>query len=169
MRKILSMFSVIAAVLPITFACEEVDVTGQQESVNATHEVITLPDVAKILSEISLGDEQIREVHDAVSSSLGNGYDEEYTMQDLFKEPGSGVGDEETKALGLPTKASGNYSRPLRDLITEYLKTSTKAISDSTSTVSPEEYLAALMSSDVQIYWPYSEKWDGKAYPIITF
>ena len=29
--------------------------------------------------------------------------------------------------------------------------------------------MSVLQKSDIQIYWPYSEKWDGKEYPVITF
>ena len=32
-----------------------------------------------------------------------------------------------------------------------------------------DAYLAALESSDVQIYWPYSENWDGQSEPVFTF
>ena len=45
---------------------------------------LTLEEVAQILSSVDLGASQMGEVYDAVSSSTGNGYDEEYTMKDLF-------------------------------------------------------------------------------------
>ena len=32
-----------------------------------------------------------------------------------------------------------------------------------------ERYINALSESDMQIYWPYSEEWDGKSFPIVTF
>ena len=32
-----------------------------------------------------------------------------------------------------------------------------------------DEYLAALQDSDIQIYWPYSERWDGTQLPVITY
>ena len=35
--------------------------------------------------------------------------------------------------------------------------------------MSPDEFIGALESSDIQIYWPYSENWDGEEFPIITF
>ncbi len=120
----------------------------------------TLSDVAKMLSELPLDAEHLSEVHDAVSSSSGNGYDEEYTMGDLFSSPGAGVGDGRTE-----TRAS-SYSRPLKDLIADYFsaKYATKSgVSDA------QAYLDALSESDMQIYWPYSEDWDGESYPIVTF
>jgi len=33
----------------------------------------------------------------------------------------------------------------------------------------PDRYLEALSSSDIQIYWPFNESWDGETLPIITF
>jgi hypothetical protein len=106
-----------------------------------------------------MGTSQLDEVHDAVSSSSGNGYDEEYTMRDLFERPGAGVGDPQTK--------SGEaYERPLRDLIKEQLINSSMTKSES---IDPDRFIDELTSSDIQIYWPYSETWDDSQMPIITF
>ena len=115
-----------------------------------------LPSLARMFASLPIGLEQVREVMDAASSSAGNGYDEEYTMRQLILSPGSGVGDKETKA--------GGYERPLRDLIAEYLETETKA-----GARDVEEYMNALSESGLQIYWPYSDDWDGEELPIITF
>lgn len=129
---------------------------------------IALDDVARILTEIPLGTEHVGEVYDAVSSSSENGYDEEYTMQDLFRSPGAGVGD---SCLPEGTKTSGRaYRKPLRELIEEHVSgVAAKSSPSGSGDISPERYLSALGASDVQIYWPFSEKWDGKAFPIITF
>ena len=35
--------------------------------------------------------------------------------------------------------------------------------------LNPEVFLDALSDSDVQIYWPFSENWDGESLPIVTF
>ncbi len=120
----------------------------------------TLSDVAKMLSELPLDSEHLSEVHDAVSSSSGNGYDEEYTMGDLFSSPGAGVGDSRAE-----TRAS-SYSRPLKDLIADYFSAKCATKSGASDA---QAYLDALSESDMQIYWPYSEDWDGETYPIVTF
>lgn len=117
---------------------------------------ISLPEVAQLLSSLPLEQEHLTEVHDAALSSAGNGYDEEYRMRDLFAVPGSGVG-----SAG-PTKADA-YPHPLRDLLREALL-STKAGSGEA-----EAWLDSLSASDVQIYWPYSEDWDGETLPVITY
>lgn len=121
---------------------------------------ISLQEVAALLASVPLETEQLEEVHDAAFSSALNGYDEEYRMRDLFTAPGTGVGSSE------PAKA-GTYSRPLRDLIREQLLASaTKA---SAPQADPEGWLDALACSDVQIYWPYSDRWDGYTLPVVTY
>ena len=130
---------------------------------------VALDRVAAMLSALPLENEHLNEVHAAVSSSSGNGYDEEYTMSDLFASPGKGVGDTPTKA----SAAAQSYSRPLRELIREHVRSSvsTKASAGGVSEFGDdaEAYLAALEKSDAQIYWPYSEDWDGKETPVFTF
>ena len=123
---------------------------------------VTLEEVAQILSSVEIGSSQMGEVHDAVTSSTGNGYDEEYTMKDLFASPGTGVGEDPVKT---PAKS---YETPLRDLLADAAaaRYGTKA---SDGGGSADEFLDALTGSDVQIYWPFSEGWDGASAPVITF
>lgn len=149
------------AVLSIPVSCEHVDHTGEINDPEAR--IIPLEDVAKLLSALPIETDQMTEVHDAVSSSDGNGYDEEYMMRDLLSVPGTGVGDE---AMG-KSVSTRSYSRPLKELIAEQLSTRTK--SSDGSVLSPEEYLDALEKSNMQIYWPYYRNWDGKEWPIVTF
>lgn len=173
-----------AGLLPLLFSCEKV--IGEDSSDNAASPV-ALDRVAAMLSELPLEPEHYREVHSAVASSSGNGYDEEYTMSDLFASPGKGVGDSRTKAATV----SKAYGRPLRELIREHVRASVatksvgvgKADSDDSRSGNSntagmgnsgfgddaDAYLAALESSDVQIYWPYSENWDGQSEPVFTF
>ena len=74
---------------------------------------------------------------------------------------------------------------PLRDLIADRLEQrqvtkadggqTTKANgrqvtkADGGQVLTAEEYVEALTASDIQIYWPYSDQWDGEEYPIMTF
>ncbi|MBO4264382.1 MAG: hypothetical protein J5871_06890 [Bacteroidales bacterium] len=119
--------------------------------------VFTTQSLAKLFSELPIGTEQVREVHDAVSASSAQGYDEEYTLQKLLTAPGCGVGGEATKAA--------SYACPLRELLAQRLheQCATK------SGASAEALLSELSSSDFQLYWPYCEDWDGKQAPLITF
>lgn len=120
---------------------------------------VALEEVAQILSAVPLQATQLEEVHNAVISSSGNGYDEEYTMRNLFKAPGAGVGDR------LQARSSLQYDRPLRDLIEEYVLSS----ASTRSSGDPQDFLSALEESDVQIYWPFSDEWDGETMPVVTF
>ena len=147
---------------------------------------VSLEDVALLLSGMRMENAHLREVYDAVTSSSWNGYDEEYMMRDLFVVPGAGVGDDripddammaKRKALGRPvTKVGNEYDNPLRDLIAEalYRKAETIAsksdgLSGEGAAMTPERYMSFLQQSDIQIYWPYSEMWDGEEYPVVTF
>lgn len=120
---------------------------------------VRLDEVAEIMAAVPIMAEQMGEVHDAVTSSSGNGYDEEYTMKDLFTTPGSGVGDKDIRS-------GKSYETPLHVLIDEQVRSmaSTKSLS-----MDPDRFLEALTESDIQIYWPYSEKWDGRSMPVVTF
>ena len=121
---------------------------------------VSLEAVASILSCIPLQEDHVAEVYSAVVSSSRNGYDEEYTMKNLFESPGTGVGDKATKTAAI--------ANPLRDLIAEHVRSGalTKA---SSPAMDPEEFLGALTASDIQIYWPFSESWNGSDLPVITF
>ena len=124
---------------------------------------VSLSSIARMMSELPLGREQLREVHSAVSASTENGYDEEYTMSDLFSSPGSGVG---TKA---GTSDGSEWDTPMKDLISSWFQEKYGSSTRSGDGYGAEDYLSMLKSSDTQIYWPYSEDWDGKTLPIITF
>lgn len=127
---------------------------GDEEQVS-----VRLDEVAEILAGVPLQASQMGEVHDAVMSSSTNGYDEEYTMKHLFHTPGAGVGDNEVKS-------GKSYENPLHKLIEEQVRSmsATKSLS-----MDPDTFLKALTDSDVQIYWPFSDGWDGKTMPVITF
>ncbi len=120
---------------------------------------VRLDEVAEILAMLPIRDSHMGEVHDAVSSSSDNGYDEEYTMRQLFIDPGSGVGDE-------VSKSGKTYDEPLWKLIDDQVRSmsATKSLS-----MDPDRFLEALTESDIQIYWPFSEDWDGESMPVITF
>ncbi len=155
-----------AALFAVFFfsSCERVDHSG--ENPEPSKPAIPLENVAKMLSALPIESCHVQEVRDAVSSSSGNGYDEEYMMRDLFTSPGAGVGmDKETKAV-----KAASYSRPLKDLISEFLEARTKAgETDDLNGMSASEYLYELENSDIQIYWPYSDVSDEEQLPIVTF
>ncbi len=148
--------------LLITFACacgaDPADISDTPEA----YGVFSPRDVAVMLASLPIGEGQLQEVYDAVNSSSSNGYDEEYMMADLLSTPGAGVGDSPQ------TKASrGGYEQPLKDLIADYFASNSSALTKSAADV--EYYLKELSESGMQIYWPYSEDWDGEEMPLVTY
>ena len=105
------------ALLPVAAfsSCEKVDDHPDDHLAGMSPQYIGLGEIAQVLSSLPITDEQLQEVHDAVSSSSGNGYDEEYTMTHLFSAPGTGVGE------GL-TKSAAKYTVPLRNMIEDKLR-----------------------------------------------
>lgn len=156
--KIMLLASV--AVMSVAGSCEILDNDPDKHLKDEDPVYVGLDEVASVLSSIPLGVGQLNEVYDAVSSSSGNGYDEEYTMRDLFTSPGAGVGD-------VQVKGGVTYDKPLKDLIADYLRAKPQVKSE--STVDPDRFMKALTDSDIQIYWPYSENWNGEQLPVITF
>lgn len=161
--KIQRHLSVLSAAMLImtSTACEDPD----KQNPVAVGTDVRLEQVARILSAVQLDQGHLEEVHAAVVSSSGNGYDEEYTMKDLFESPGRGVGDDRAG-----TKSSVNvYDNPLRELIREHVHNSVQTRSARSGIDDPDEFLNALCTSDIQIYWPFSDSWDGVTMPVITF
>lgn len=151
-----------SALIPAMMGCQDTpDVQDIPDGSAGAPSYVKLEEVAEILAMIPFDRDQMDEVHQAVASSSGNGYDEEYTMKNLFACPGSGVGDPQTKA-------GADYPEPLRDLIEDYVYSSTFTKSSS-GQMTPDEFITALMESDIQIYWPFSEEWDGETMPVVTF
>lgn len=161
-------YMIMKHIVPITLlmlciaSCEVLDNDISKHVSGHESPLLSLEDVAIMLASLPLESCHLHEVHDAVSSSSSNGYDEEYTMRDLFQLPGKGVGDADSKV-------GKRYSNPMKDLISEFVRSSAATKVSGSGTDEPEAYLEALMTSDVQIYWPYSDRWDGGSLPVITF
>lgn len=148
-------------ILAVSASCEIVDndLRNPVENFNDGTKV-ELKSVASVLADIPLQDSHIAEVFEAVTSSVENGYDEEYMMKNLFENPGLGVGAVSTRGR--------LYEHPLKDLIVQYV-TEESITKSSVDIKDPDTFIQLLTASDVQIYWPYSDRWDGETYPIITF
>ena len=143
-------------------SCERLDDdiekhVGKEDSV-----AVGLDQVAQMLSVLPIGQAHLDEVHNAACASSANGYDEEYMMSDLFTLPGKGVGD-------IPTRVAQMEGETLRDLIEEHVRNQVMTKSGLAGVYDADEYLEALTKSDIQIYWPFSETWDGETMPVITY
>lgn len=151
-------FMSVAALAFLASACRGSDAVEPQSPGPG----FSLEEFAGILSALPMDRSHLGEVFDAVCASSENGYDEEYMLADLVGSPGAGVGDGVFRSKSAP-----RYDRPLRDLLSDYFEANPSAVP--TKAGDPEACLRMLMESDMQIYWPYSEDWDGETFPIITF
>ncbi|MDT3366622.1 MAG: hypothetical protein LIQ26_05055 [Bacteroidota bacterium] len=127
---------------------------------------VSLNELAELFAEVPFGTQQMEEVYQAVLASADNGYDEEYTLRNLFVAPGTGVGEDklETKS---PVKS---YSTPMRDLLAQTVRErAARTKVGGGEPMDADAYLQALQDSDAQIYWPYFENWEGDVLPVITF
>ncbi len=156
MKRIV-LFGYLAGILSVA-ACERPDPV-ENPPVNEEEKplVFTLDEVARLLAAVPVGTSQVAEVRDAVSESAGNGYDEEYPMRQVFEAPGTGVGAE-------PVTRVEAYPEPLRDLLTAEVRRQY-----GTRSLDADAFLDALSESDVQIYWPFSDAFEGGETPVITF
>lgn len=157
---------VLMSVIIVFPSCEIVDNDEIDNIMDKHHTYISLVEVTQILTSIPITDKQVKEVYDAVTASSGNGYDEEYTMRNLFAAPGSGVGDNVTKA------GAATYDVPLSTLIATHVKNisgTRSSVSMTVDRLGVDGFLKALEESDIQIYWPFSENHSGEELPIITF
>ena len=148
----------VAALAFLASACRGSDAVEPQSPESG----FSLEEFAGILSALPMDRSHLGEVFDAVCASSENGYDEEYMLADLVGSPGAGVGDGVFRS-----KAAPRYDRPLRNLLSDYFEANPSAVP--TRAGSSEACLRMLEESDMQIYWPYSEDWDGETFPIITF
>jgi len=179
----------------MSVGCEKVDL-GDIEAVTAEQELISMEEVAQLLSCVQLGTDQIQEVYDAVSASQENGYDEEYMLADLLLAPGRGVGEEKLKSSLRSNSLTPRktYSRPLKALFEDYCaykatsgtkggaaaawegsgaafraENPAKSARSGSGEMTAEDYLRYLEQSGMQIYWPESQSWDGTTAPVVTY
>ena len=146
-------------------SCERLDNDVEKHVEDKNPAYIELHELVEIMTLLPITNEQMGEVYAAVSSSSVNGYDEEYTMANLFSVPGAGVGDKVSRSGAV-------YNVPMRDLINDVVKDIASLESRAKSQyeslnvfrtldrVGVDAFLDALSRSDMQIYWPFSEGWD---------
>lgn len=157
--KVFNFFIVISSLLTtVMSSCsnEELDNIPKAESKLETKAVgygVDMLNVAQLLTIIDIDQSVMDEVKRGVERSLSYGLDEEYRFTDMLN-PGASKLRRSTKSLKLIEKMNEklNSSRSL-------LKTSR----------SNTDFFNFLSENDIQIYWPYSEDWDGKTLPTITY
>ena len=81
--KRMILFGCLAGALAFT-ACERLDRVNLPADEPGEPLVFTLDEVARLLASVPVGQDQVAEVRDAVASSSGNGYDEDYQKIDYL-------------------------------------------------------------------------------------
>lgn len=147
----LSITTAIAVFVPSCDKAENAPAAIPAEPEAPMQASLTPEGIARMLASLPLTMTQVQEVRGAVNSSIADGYDEEYTFRDLVQSPGRGVGAVDTRSVPCP--------ETLVEMINEYGSPATRS----------DSFLSRLAESGMQIYWPYSEDWDGSTMPVITF
>ena len=142
----------ILLVLLILSACssEEVPTPEPFPNENYVYNPDSVSDIAKAFVNLQPDIEMCREVHAATQKAISLGLDESYYFVEMF-----GKGEKITKT-----------SEIQRQILSKL-----ESLSDTNNI----KQLFASVSSDshylrhYQIYWPYSQSWDGNTLPAITF
>lgn len=152
-----------AAILLMSVSCEK-ETAGVWPDGRPSYDDGILEEVAVFLSDVVSDSEVLDEVHSAVTESYECGYDEEYLFSNVVNCPGRGTGFRSVKAEG--GYGEGALFRSLVSTLdgrTGFPGVHVK------SAGTGKAFLDSLASSDIQIYWPYSENWDGVSLPVVTF
>ena len=143
----LAAIALVATFVPLLGSCDEFsreEIISPSGTFPSSTTISTVPEsVARLISELPLTLEQVKEVFQAVNASSDNGYDEEYTFRDILSCAVRGVED--------------SFGQMMSYHVAKY------------SVSRSADFIDELASSGLQIYWPYSENWDGISMPTITF
>lgn len=129
----------------------------------ADHAALRLEEIAAFLSDAVSDPDVLDEVHSAVAESYSHGYDEEYLFSNVVGYPGRGTGYKGTKADGTSPGAL------FRNMVATVGGQTGFPGTDVKSGIDAGAFMDSLAASDIQIYWPYSERWDGETEPVVTF
>lgn len=124
------------------------DVMSKTKSIDNTVELST---VAQLLASIEIDQSVMNEVKAGVERSRKYGLDEEYRFTDMLKPSLSKIQRSSVSSL-------------LLQKMTDALNVKQEQLK---SGISTSDFLNYLSDNDIQIYWPFSDKWDGYSLPIL--
>lgn len=107
--------------------------------------------IARLMASIPLNKEIMNEVFSATQNGLENGIEESYYFADVLSESST-----KSASRASSTSLESVLGRELRSALNK-------------SRSGDQVDIDLLQNGDYQIYWPYSEDWDGKTLPVITF
>ena len=134
----------------IIVSCKKYDDTISDERLNELSPTQikqrdNLNDIAQIVVSIADNNKTYQAIHSAVVDNMKVGMDEQFLFNEMLY-PKDNKG---------PLSDDGGFGKRFKE-----------AISSSKSGSNLESFI---LSENVQIYWPYSEEWDGISEPVITF
>ncbi|MDR0732633.1 MAG: hypothetical protein LBF08_01035 [Dysgonamonadaceae bacterium] len=145
-------FYLIFALPIILYNCSNEDAVNEKHvaTTAVTPDGAKMQTVAKLLSGLTTNQEIATEVRAGVERSLTYGLDEELRFTDILQPKRSRLGENNLLAESVKNLLDDhNATNGLRS--------------------SGNDLEAFLLNENVQIYWPYSENWDGEETPVITF
>lgn len=154
MNRILLSFVAISSLFLI--GCNKGQLENTESLSTETVNEEQLNEIAKIFASIQVGAEDLSTVFSSVQAASKYGLDEEMYLSELWIQPNQ-------------TKVSVDISNgiALRNKLEQYISSTTKSPNDAFK--NPESLLQLLQSGNVEIYWPYSDYWDGYSLPVITY
>ena len=144
-------YALIASLSLCLFACSNTDEPMTTQSTSDGSDKIVYDDskaIADLMTSIPLTEEIVNEVFSAVTNGIENGIEESYYFADVLSESAKSA----TRSTNSESKLGAEIRRILNT-------------TPSNSNIDND----ILEFGDYQIYWPYSEDWDGKTKPVITF
>lgn len=151
-------FSVVLALFCAMISCsnedlESVAVPNQMPKTKSVENTLELSTVAQLLASIEIDQAVMDEVKAGVERSRKYGLDEEYRFTDMLKPSLSKI------------QRSVNSSLLLQKMNEEFNLHKDKLKSG----MSSSEFFNYLSDNDIQIYWPFSENWDGYTQPVLLY
>ena len=128
-------------------AVSEISSLKNEDNLISALETSEVLGTAKLFTNMSIDNALCVEVHDAVTRAIEYGLDEDLFIRELWM-------DESSIKVKSPEKQSVLKSR----IDEQFSKCITKSMD-------AEEYYS---NSDIVIYWPYSDNWDGVSMPTIV-
>lgn len=160
MKKINYLFSLMtilaAFTLCLTISCSKEEVNLESEKPvdsemlfsKLAKEDINKKELSNILLKISIDNQMVNDVHSYVKESLEYGLDETVFIDEIVN----------PEKYNLQLSSTSRLSNQLRNAVQSSEKISTRNMDED-----------MFLINGLEIYWPYSEDWDGQSIPMITY
>jgi hypothetical protein len=155
-----SYFFIFLFVICFTFSCsDEADhladnIENQDYPVMESSEEANFKFITEFLSNIVSNDDILKEVKAGIETSLLYGLDEELRFREILK-PNDNKLRSASKSL---------FAEKLEEAFGNIRMTKS-----ATDALNGDELETFILNDNVQIYWPYSERWNGKEIPFVTY